>query len=103
MGLEKNLIDSTGNFLYKLANGDVLIYIGCSNKAPYLSDSLYLFDSNNLNFKKVAELKIKRLKHSVFQLNDTEILIVGGITSSSYYSKEKLLDIELCNIKTKKR
>ena len=92
LGLETNLIDSTGNSLYQLANGDVLIYIGRSNKAPYLSDSLYLFDSNNLNFKKVAELKIKRLKHSVFQLNDTEILIVGG----------KLLDIELCNIKTTK-
>ena len=102
LGLEKNLIDSTENSLYQLANGDVLIYIGCSNKAPYLSDSLYLFDSNNLNFKKVAELKIKRVSYSVIQLNDTDILVVGGAIPSKYYYKEKLLDIELCNIKTTK-
>lgn len=102
LGLEKNLIDSTENSLYQLANGDVLIYIGRSNKAPYWSDSLYLLDSNNLNFKKVAELKIKRVSYSVIQLNDTDILVVGGAIPSKYYYKEKLLDIELCNIKTTK-
>ncbi len=67
-----------GSVSVKLLNGQVL-FIGGENKLPCsVSSDVILFNPKTKKYKKVGDMRIGRVEHSVILLKNGDVLIIGG-------------------------
>ncbi len=80
----------------KISTGSLLFFYG-SRTGGYVTE----YNPTTKTFKKIAEINLKASNATPIQLNENEILLVGGTIDKGLYSSQRL-ESAIYNIKTKK-